>query len=181
MTRSLSLKSQLEAYWASSDSLKASKWAYEPEFEVTARQQITDRDNNNSQQTSTGRTFLAQEESLYNTRLRNLLPTGGTVSLDFRITDRINNLGGTTFAPEVEREYETFAGIVFEQPFLKNGGRNNETRVQIRLARGQSEIAFQEVRGQIATLICLLESLSSNGKNETARRVIKDCTGYSCG
>lgn len=170
LARSLNLKSQIEAYLASSDTAKAQGWVYEPEFQVVARQQITDRDNNAAQQAGTNVSAFYQEESLYSTRLLNQLPTGGTIALDYRLTDRINNIGsqGSIFNPardnEFQREFESFMGITLEQPLLRkenieNFGEQNpqNPRMRIRLAEKNSDIAFQQVRRELSNIIVQVE------------------------
>lgn len=170
LTSNLDIQSQMEAYWATSDTVKAETWIYEPEFQVTARQQITNRDNNASQEQSTNRNFLDQEESLYNARLQNILPTGGTIALDYRLIDRVNNqggisgFGGLAIDGEDFRQFETFVGVTFTQPLLRkenieNLGEQNpqNPRVRIQMAKKTSDIAFQQVRRGLSTTISQVE------------------------
>ncbi len=170
LTSNLDIQSQMEAYWATSDTVKAETWVYEPEFQVIARQQVTDRDNNASQVAGTSRPFLDQEESLYNARLQNLLPSGGTIALDYRLIDRVNNQGGTNnilggvIDGEDLRQFETFIGVTFTQPLLRkenieNLGEQNpqNPRVRIQLAKKTSEIAFQQVRRGLSSTISQVE------------------------
>ena len=170
LTSNLDIQSQMEAYWATSDTVKAETWVYEPEFQVIARQQVTDRDNNASQVAGTSRPFLDQEESLYNARLQNLLPSGGTIALDYRLIDRVNNQGGTNnilggvIDGEDLRQFETFIGVTFTQPLLRkenieNLGEQNpqNPRVRIQLAKKTSKIAFQQVRRGLSSTISQVE------------------------
>ena len=170
LTSNLDIQSQMEAYWATSDTVKAETWVYEPEFQVIARQQVTDRDNNASQVAGTSRPFLDQEESLYNARLQNLLPSGGTIALDYRLIDRVNNQGGSNnilggvIDGEDLRQFETFIGVTFTQPLLRkenieNLGEQNpqNPRVRIQLAKKTSKIAFQQVRRGLSSTISQVE------------------------
>lgn len=168
LTRSLNFQSQMEAYLASSDTERAQKWVYEPDLQFVVRQQITDRDNNAAQQAGTNVSAFYQEESLYSARLQNQLPTGGTIALDYRLMDRINNIGsrGSIFDPdnEFQREFESFMGVTLEQPLLRkenieNLGEQNaqNPRVRIRLAEKESEIAFQQIRRELSSVMVQVE------------------------
>ena len=171
LTSNLDIKSQMQAYWATSDTVEAETWIYEPEFQLVARQQITDRDNNVAQRASTNRPFIDQEETLYNARLQNLLPSGGSIALDYRLTDRVNNQGGQNnifggglIPGENLRQFETFLGITFTQPLLRkenieNLGEQNpqNPRMRIQLAEKTSEIAFQQVRFGLSKTIAQVE------------------------
>ena len=171
LARSLNLKSQIEAYLATSDTAKAEKWVYEPELQAVARQQITDRDNNASQAASTNVNEFYQEESLYSVRLQNRLATGGTIALDYRLFDRINNIGsgGSIFNPnpsgnEYQRQFESFMGVTFEQPLLRkenieNLGEQNaqNPRTRVQLAEKNADIAFQQVRRELSNIIVQVE------------------------
>ncbi len=170
LTKNLSLQSQVEAYLASSDTARAQEWFYEPELQFVGRQQITDRDNNAAQTTSGGsQSSFNQEETLYDARVQNQLPTGGTISLNYRLTDRINDIGNPTGFGSIstgsdEREFESFLGITFAQPLLRkenieNLGEQNaqNPRVRIRLAAKESEIAFQQIRRELSNVIVQVE------------------------
>ncbi len=170
LARSLNLKSQIEAYLATSDTAKAEGWFDEPELQMIARQQITDRDNNASQAASGGsRSSFNQEETLYDARLQNRLLSGGTISFNYRLFDRINDIGNSAGFGSVTdgnraRQFESFLGVTFEQPLLRkenieNLGEQNaqNPRTRIQLAEKNADIAFQQVRRELSNIIVQVE------------------------
>lgn len=169
LTKSLNIDAQIKAYLVSVDNKKSVQWVYEPQFQLLARQAIDDRDNENLQESTTNRAIINQEETIYNARLQNLLPTGGTIALETRLIDRINNFGsdGSNILGNArniyEREFQTFAGITFEQPLLKkaqslNDPSNRYARINIQLAEKESKIAYQKLRTELSNFIAQVEA-----------------------
>ena len=165
MTQSLNIESQIQAYLVNSDNEKAAKWVYEPEFQAIARQEITDVDNFNVDSASSNSTFTDREDSTYLASLQSVLPTGGTIALENRFIDRIDNFGAGIFNNNsniYRRQFQAFAGINFQQPLLKkaeslNDPNNRYAKVQIQLAEKQSEIAFQKLRQDLSEFLAGVE------------------------
>jgi outer membrane protein TolC len=127
--------------------LKAARGIFEPEVVASYERVSNERPNNLQQQASLLATpYLDELNNLYSGGLEFLAPTGGKLRVGYTLRDLRNNLQ-ERFAEGVS-EFETFTGITLTQPLLKNGG-SAATLAAIRLAAGESELAFQEYRRQL--------------------------------
>lgn len=131
------------------------RWIWEPDFVGGASHELNNRKNTVERSISLGVAEYDEKNNLYNGALEMLVPTGGKLRAGYSLRDLDNNLQGR-FGPKI-KEYESFAGLSLTQPLLRNGGYA-VTMAGIRLAAGESEIAFQEYRRQMSQIIALSEA-----------------------
>ena len=141
--------------------LSAERGVFEPELVASYDRVENKRQNTAEQRRSTGVLVFDEENNIYNGGLEALIPTGARIRLGYTLRDLRNNLQdppvGTIFTNPAGREYQTFAGISITQPLLKNAWFP-ATLANIRLAAVASEIAFQEYRRQMMTIISTAEA-----------------------
>ena len=127
---------------------------FEPNLVVSAMREANQRTNNIQQQAQqSGESFFSEQNNIYNGGLESLMPTGGKIRLGYTLSDLGNNVNpygifGTSTNQIWTKEYQTFVGLSFSQPLLKNAGFT-PTLAAIRLAAFESEIAFQQYRRQL--------------------------------
>ncbi len=117
---------------------------FEPEF-VTSLQ-LEDRSQKNTVEEAVSRQFesiYAERNWDYNAAVESLLPTGGKISLGYTYR-RLSNTLTRTLTDE-DREHQMFVGVSLTQPLLKNAGID-VTQAAIRVAKAESDVAFQEYR-----------------------------------
>ena len=129
---------------------QAARGVFEPELVGSAEHNINDRKNTAEEQSNLGGlSVYNQENNLYSSGLEMLVPTGARVRLGYTLRDLRNNRQPYY---GLDREYESFAGLNLTQPLLKNGGYR-VTMAAIRLAAGESALAFQEYRRQMISIL----------------------------
>lgn len=143
--------------WLSSQKrAKAARGIFEPEFVGSAEMQRNERRNSVQQQLGLfGSEAFSERNNIYSGAIETLLSTGGKLRVGYSLRDLSNNLQaryGTGI-----NEYESFMGASLVQPLLKNGGPN-VTMAAIRLAAGESELAFQEYRRQTMLMVARAET-----------------------
>ncbi|WFB36460.1 TolC family protein [Kiritimatiellota bacterium B12222] len=121
---------------------------WEPSFVGGIDRVSNDRENNTEEYIAQGVDDFSEENTLSRASIEQPLPTGGAIQLTYTLDKLDNNLQETRDVDFVDKEYESFAGITFLQPLLKNGGLNMGYSL-MRMAREESEIAFQEYRRQL--------------------------------
>ncbi|MHB8519223.1 MAG: TolC family protein [Limisphaerales bacterium] len=135
--------------------VNAERGIFEPEFVGSyQRQQNLKKTTAEQQSLSLATPILNEKNNLYDGGVEVLLPTGTKLRLGYTLQDLSNNLQ-QRFG--LSKEYDTFAGVTFTQPLLKNGGVG-PTMAAIRLAAGESEIAYQDYRRQMMLMLAQAES-----------------------
>lgn len=153
--RQLVIQQNLEVQ-ASKLGWKASKALYtgerqalwEPMLVLSADRESNERENNSERFVSQGVEDFSERNDIYRIAIEQPLITGGQVQLGYTLRDLNNNLREQRELEGPERDYEAFLGLVFTQPLLKNAGHGMAMSM-IRMARAESEVAFQEWRRQI--------------------------------
>ena len=136
---------------------------FEPEWNSSIARVINKRTNNVQQAAEqNGQFFFSERNTIYDTGLQALLPTGGKVRLGYTLSDLVNNVnpfGGliTRSNNQFIQQYQTFIGVTLTQPVLKNAG-TSYTLAGVRMAALESDIAFQEYRRQLMLTISQAES-----------------------
>jgi outer membrane protein TolC len=129
---------------------------FEPDFEASYTREANSRTNNAQQQAAQGGASLFEEQnSIYDSGLETLIPTGGKIRLGYTLSDLYNNAEPTIHGTNIStftKQYQTFVGATFTQPLLKNGG-TTATLAALRLAAFDSDIAFQQYRRQLMVTI----------------------------
>ncbi len=138
---------------ASQKRLKAAKGIFEPDWVASVERNENLQKNTAAQIISLGQLTYDQRNTLFNGALEFLTPTGAKVKLGYSLQDLRNNLQQRV---SVTREFQSFAGITLTQPLMKNGGFDF-TMANIRLAAGDSEVAYQEYRRQMCIMIARAE------------------------
>ena len=137
---------------------------FEPEMFTTAQHEENNRRNTAEQATSQSSLGLFQEQNnIYTGGLESLLPTGTRLQLGYSLRELKNNLQilralqQGSLSNLVSPEYQSFVGITLTQPLAKNFGPAY-TLAEIRVQAINSDIAFQEYRRQLMTLLTTAEA-----------------------
>jgi outer membrane protein TolC len=136
---------------------------FEPDWTASVSRVINKRTNNVQQAAEqSGQFFFSERNTIYDTGLETLLPTGAKIRLGYTMSDLVNNVnpfGGfiTRSNDTFIQQYQTFVGATVTQPLLKNAG-TGYTMAGIRLAALESDIAFQEYRRQLMLTLSQAES-----------------------
>lgn len=138
--------SQLD-YNISEERAKA-EWAiFEPVFLLTLAREANNRQNTTEQFLSQRVSVFDEHNEIYSAAIEGVLPTGGKVRLGSQIRDLDNNL--QTLG---RNEWESYSGVTVTQPLLRSLGWKSVAS-QIELAAGESKIALQDYRGQLALVL----------------------------
>lgn len=143
-------KLQLEAAQSLSKGETSAFW--EPVLVASGQREGNERENNTEQFISQGVDDFEERNAVYELALEQPIGTGGNVQLSYVLRDLKNNLREQRELEGSEREYEGFFGVVLTQPLLRNAGMEM-SRASIRMAREESEAAFQEWRRQMMQAI----------------------------
>ena len=133
----------------------AAEWgAFEPEGFGTASRESNKRQNNTEQAAAgNGVSIFREQNNLYSAGIESLVPTGARVRLGYTLSDLNNNIPPGLFqTATVGSQYQSFAGVTLTQPLLKNFGFR-ASLASVRLAALSSQIAFQEYRRQLMTIV----------------------------
>jgi outer membrane protein TolC len=127
--------------------------AFEPAATASVLREGNKRQNNVQQQAAqSGQPVFDERNTIYDTAIETLVPTGAKVRLGFTESDLFNNVNPVPFFGSTNnpftRQYQSFAGVSLTQPLLKNAGET-VTMANIRLAALDSDIAFQQYRRQL--------------------------------
>ncbi len=142
--------------WQASVNLYRSEWgAFEPAAVGGVTRLQNERENTREQQISQNNVYFEEERKEYNAGVETALPTGGRVQFGYTLQDIYNNLRVRPDDP-LDREYEGFLGASLVQPLLRNAGLG-VALARLRLARAESEIAFQEFRKQLLLVMARAE------------------------
>ena len=133
---------------------------FEPALVTGAEHQINNRQlNSQSISSAIGlRTNVVSERNNnYSSALEFLVPTGARVRFGSTLHDLINSYQQVGISQFTNGEYESFVGVTLAQPILKNAG-TTATLAASRLAARQSEVAWQEYRGNLIQIIAGAEA-----------------------
>lgn len=129
--------------------------AFEPEAFAEFSHQENNRENTVEQRLNqSGRAVFHERNNIYQGGIETLAPSGGRVRLGYTLRDLNNNLPSSIFssAAHTNAEYQTFFGITFAQPLLKNAWYPANLAA-IRVAAISSELAYQEYRRQMMVIL----------------------------
>ena len=162
--RNETLQAQMLEVEASRFKARAEWGTFEPAATASITREANKRENNTQQQAAqSGQPIFEERNTIYDTGLETLVPTGAKIRLGFTESDLVNNVnpvggffGGSTNNPFFQ-QYQSFVGLTFSQPLLKNFGPNI-TMANIRLAALDSDIAFQQYRRQFMLAISQAEA-----------------------
>jgi outer membrane protein len=121
---------------------------WEPVLVAGVNQVSNERENNTEEFIRQGVEDFSEENTLYNAGIEQPLPTGGSLQLTYNVDNLTNNLQEQRELDFEEKEFDSFAGVTFVQPLLKNGGLAMGLSL-MRMSREESEVAFQEYRRQL--------------------------------
>ena len=121
---------------------------WEPQLVLSAERERNERENNSEQLVSQGVDDFSERNNIYRVALEQPLITGGQLQLGYTLRDLNNNLREQRELEGPDRDYEAFLGLVFTQPLLRNAGREITTSL-VKMARSESEVAFQQWRRQM--------------------------------
>ena len=117
---------------------------WEPVLVAGVNQVSNERENNTEEFIRQGVEDFSEENTLYNAGIEQPLPTGGSLQLTYNVDNLTNNLQEQRELDFEEKEFDSFAGVTFVQPLLKNGGAGNGTfahaHVPRRIGSGFSRI-----------------------------------------
>jgi outer membrane protein TolC len=142
---------------------RAEHGIFEPNWTASVSRVINQRTNNVQQAAEqSGQFFFSERNTIYDTGVEALLPTGAKIRLGYTLSDLVNNVnpfGGfiTRTNDAFVQQYQTFVGATVTQPLLKNAGADY-TFAGIRLAALESDISFQEYRRQLMLTLSQAES-----------------------
>ncbi len=138
---------------------KAEVGVFEPQFKASVTYEANRRTNDVSQAAAQNNQGIFEENNtLYDSGIESLLPTGGKIRLGYSLNNLGNNLdpNASLFTSPTNhfwnRQYQSFAGATFTQPLLKNAGLT-PTLANLRLSALDSDISFQEYRRQLMLTI----------------------------
>lgn len=154
--------------WRISKHAVEAAWGeFEPD--VVARYNHTDLKRENSVQQSLsqlGQNEYAENTDDYDIGIEGKTLTGGTYWAGYTLERKDSSLTDVT-------EFTTFTGVTLEQPLLKNGWYD-PALVQIRLARRDRAIAFEQFRKQLMLVVSEVESAYWNLKYAQMRRALAE-------
>ena len=121
---------------------------WEPVLVLGANRVSNERENNTEEFIRQGVEDFSEDNTLYNAGIEQPLVTGGALRLNYTLDHLENNLQEQRDLDFQEKEWDSFAGVTLIQPLLRNGGVGIGLSV-VRMAREESEVAFQEFRRQL--------------------------------
>ncbi|NOS71278.1 MAG: TolC family protein [Verrucomicrobia bacterium] len=145
---------------------------FEPEMFTTAQHEENNRRNTAEQASSqtplsilqNDKDVFREKNNIYTGGIESLLPTGTRLQLGYSLRQLENNLQiaralqqNLSLSNLVSPEYQSFVGITLTQPLAKNFGPAY-TLAEIRVQAINSDIAFQEYRRQLMTLLTTAEA-----------------------
>jgi outer membrane protein TolC len=162
-TRNETLQAQMLEVEAARYKASGEWGVFEPAATASVTREANKRQNNTEQQAAqSGQPIFSERNTIYDTGIEGLIPSGAKVRLGFTESDLVNNVNPVSIFTSTNnnkfiQEYQAFAGISFTQPLLKNAGRN-VTMANIRIAALDSDIAFQQYRRQFMLAISQAEA-----------------------
>lgn len=147
-----SVQARLLAFHASRHQRRAEGGAFEPALITTGSYVDRMRPNTIELERSlrSGGFFKERNEN-YGSAIEMQTPLGTRLRVGATAGQLINNIQRTVFI-DLDAEYETQVGISVEQPLLRGAG-HNATLAGLRMAARGSEIAYQDYRRQLSTVV----------------------------
>jgi len=132
---------------------RAEHGVFEPDWVTSVLREANKRTNNVLEQASqSGQPLFSERNTIYDTGIESLVPSGGKIRIGYTLSDLVNNVNPVPFFQSTNspfiQQYQTFVGVTFTQPLLKNAGIGITT-AKIRLAALESDVAFQQYRRQL--------------------------------
>ena len=131
---------------------------FEPEFVTSVERQKNERQNTGQEQSNLfplvpteDRVFISKNYN-YTAGIEGLLPLGTRYSIQSTVQDLENDTNN------FNSEYVSFAGINIQQPLLQGAGFEITT-TGIRIANVQTDIALQEMRRQLLSVVANTEGI----------------------
>lgn len=131
----------------------AERGIFEPQVTGSVEHVDSARPNNSQQIAALGLspvTILTERNTIYNTGIEGLTDFGTKLRAGLTVRHLHNNI------QQKGEENESFVGLSFTQPLLKNGGRA-ATMAKIRLSAVASDMTFQEYRKQLMLVVSQAE------------------------
>ena len=130
---------------------------FEPAF-VSDIQHVDSSRPNTAEQASSqsGLGVFNERNNLYNNGIEARLPTNADVRLGFNVLDLQNNLQRLN-PDRTTPEYSIFFGANITQPLLRNAGLNAGLAA-VRIAAGESKVAFEDYRRQMMATVGAAEA-----------------------
>lgn len=152
-----SLQAQMLEAEAGRHKAAAERGIFEPDWVSSILREANKRTNNVQEEAAQGgQALFSERNTIYDTGLESLVPTGGKIRLGYTLSDLVNNVNPLPFISPTNnpyiQQYQTFVGVTFTQPLLKNAG-SSFTLAKIRLAALESNVAFQQYRRQLMLTI----------------------------
>lgn len=139
----------------------AARAVFEPALVLSGERVESDRPNTTEERRNLGGIDrFDQRNNLYSAGLEWFAPTGANVGFRYELRDLENNLQGNDgldFETESGNEYVTFIGLDITQPLLRGFGED-VTFAEIRLAAGESRLAYEEYRRQMMVILSSAEA-----------------------
>ena len=150
------LQVKLLDFQASRNKERSEYGIFEPAAYATANDQVDNRQNSSLQAAALlSQPFYHGTNITFEGGLETLVFTGTRLHLGYSVSDLHDNL--QPVEGFTNGEYQTFFGFSLSQPLFKNFGPA-ATMAQIRVAALSSQIAFQEYRKQLMTVISTAEA-----------------------
>jgi outer membrane protein TolC len=153
LQRNENLEAQMLETESNRRKARAERGVFEPDLVMSVTREANKRTNNVVEQAAQGgQPLFSERNTIYDTGLESLVPSGGKIRIGYTLSDLVNNVNPVPFFQSTNspfiQEYQTFVGVTFTQPLLKNAG-TGFTTAKIRLAALESDIAFQQYRRQL--------------------------------
>lgn len=146
LLQNLQIESEELAYEAARRIYRAERGAlFEPELVLGAERVNNERENTAEQFIAQGVDDFKERNVIYDIGVEQRLITGGSLRFGYALRNLENNLREQRDLEGPERDYDSFLGVTFVQPLLRDGGLG-PTLAMMRLARAESEAALQEWR-----------------------------------
>lgn len=151
-----SVQARLLAFQASRSQRRAEGGAFEPALVMTGAYVDRMRPNTIELERSlrSGGVFKERNDN-YSSAIEMQTPLGTRLRVGATAGQLINNIQRTVFA-ELDAEYEAQVGVTVEQPLLRGAG-HGATLASLRLAARGSEIAYQDYRRHLGTVVAEAE------------------------
>lgn len=134
---------------------KGERGIFEPALVGSAEHQVNNRQLNSQALSSTiglRTNAVWERNNNYSSAIEFLVPTGARLRLGSTLHDLNNTYQQIGISKLTNGEYESFVGVTVAQPILKNAG-TTATLAASRLAARQSDVAWQEYRGNLIQVI----------------------------
>ena len=151
-----SVQARLLAYQAARSQRKAENGVFEPSF-VTGGDYVDRLRPNTIEQERSLQSggFFKERNEIYSSAIEMQTSLGSRLRSGATGRQLVNNIQRTVLF-DLDAEYETSAGITIEQPLLRGAGPN-AMLASLRIAARASEVAYQEYRRALMTVVAEAE------------------------